>query len=145
MTTTKSVKSVAKNSTPEYLKEIAKVESTFLGIEDHGILTATVGFKLGSGSYQSTPGYGFDVYNGERADPKPAPEYPQDRVGSRFGMEFIRRLLEAFGVDEWDKIRGRTVYVLREEPYGFIKGIEPLPTEGGKRFIFDELGVLGDN
>ena len=132
--------------TQELDREIAKVENTFLGVEDHGILTATIGFTGNNGSWgQGTPGYGLDAYNGDRAKKKPAPQYPQDRVGTAFGMEFIRRLLQAFGVNQWEDIKGRTVFVVREGGrFGTIVGIEPLPTEGGKAFMFKELEDLAD-
>ena len=115
----------------EYEAQIAKVESAFLGFEDHGIFTASLYFDLG-GSGQGTPQPCLCVPPDTRGG---------DRHGSAVGLEFIMRLLNACGVNEWKRLVGRTVYVLREtgDNYGFIKGIRPLPTEPGKEFIFSHL------
>lgn len=121
--------------------EIAKAESTMLGVEDHGILTCFVHMKMG-GSGQGAGGYSLDsnikhtIFKGYNS--------PDDRVGLTYGMEFVRRLIQAFGVDNWEDIPGRTVFVLREQPWGPIKGIRPLPTEEGTEFVFEDLGVLID-
>lgn len=110
-------------SAPEQV--IARIDSTFLGWEDHGILTAYLRLDYGSAS-QSTPGYTLDEPDGQR-----------DRVGIAFGMEFVARIMRAVGVDEWGKLKGRTIFALVEG--GQVVGIEPLPTERGERFIFREL------
>ena len=114
---------------PRFTRQIAKADRLFLGYEDHGILTCTVMFD-GGGWGQGTPGYGFDEHD----------EETKSRVvTSPFGLAFIARLMQAFGVDEWNKIKGRTIFVLRQEPFGPIVGLHPLPTEKGKRFVFEEL------
>lgn len=127
--------------------EIAKAESTMLGVEDHGILSCMVHMNMG-GSGQGAGGYMFDtavkhtVFDGKYND---GSTYT-GRVGTAYGMEFIRRLMIAFGVDKWENIPGRTVFVLRDkgDRWGFIKGIRPLPTEPGREFVFDDLSVLID-
>lgn len=127
-------------------KRIAKVTDTFLGVEDHGILTAIIGLDYG-GSHQGAGLYTFDVYN--RADSWGgkdrvlyAPMYDSERVGSAYGMEWIRRTLEAFNVDSWEQLVGRTIFAYSD--YSKVHGFEPLPTEGGKKFMFDELDVLAN-
>lgn len=95
-------------------KELAKIESTFLGFEDHGILTAYVNVNYGSAS-QGIGGYDL-----------------RDKAGP-----FIDRLLKACGVTSWEKLVGRTIYVLSEG--GRVVGICPLPTEPGTAFIFSEV------
>ena len=118
----------------EYERTIAKAESAWIGYEDHGILTVHVGMQLGKGSHQGIPGYALDQWN----------EDEQRRVGGPQSIEFIAALMAAFGVDRFDKIVGRTVFVLHalgESGYGggLIKGIEPLPTEKGERVIFADV------
>jgi hypothetical protein len=120
----------------EYMQRIAKIESTQLGYEDHGILTAYLQVSYGGGLHQGVGGYGFDEYVGERGKGK--------RIGTAYGMEFVARLLRACGVERWEQLPGRTVYVLTDEsqPMGFggkAVGIEPLPTEPGERFMFEDL------
>ena len=130
-----------------YEAQIGKIESTMLGVEDHGILTAVLMFDLGT-SGQGTPGHALDgmVKHTRFAGKYDDGSGEHSRVGSAYGMEFIRRLLLACGVDRWEQLRGRTVFVLRDEgdPFGYIKGIRPLPTEGGQEFIFDELSVIAE-
>lgn len=124
------------------VKQIGKITRTSLGYEDHGILTAYITFDFG-GSGQSFGGYGLD---------EPLWEHPDangldrgeflGRRGVAWGMEFVARVIKACGVDSWEKLPGRTVFVLREKEYGPIVGIEPLPTEQGKRFLVADLEAL---
>lgn len=137
--------------------EIAKCESTMLGVEDHGILTCMVHMAM-AGNRQGAGGFTFDtpvkytVFKGRYHDGSTIGygehygdlDLEYNRVGTTFGMEWIRRLLLAFGVREWENIPGRTVFVLRDkgDRWGSIKGIRPLPTEGGREFVFGDLDVL---
>lgn len=121
-------------------EKIAKVESTFLGREDHGIMTAMLHVNYG-GSSQGIGGYGLDE-----------PQRDEDdkflgRVGTAFGMEWVARAMDAVGVDSWEKIAGRTILVYFEDDnfHSMPIGIGPLPTERGKPFMFaslvEELGL----
>ena len=110
--------------------EIAKIESTFLGYEDHGILTAYIQFQMGS-SGQSAGGLMFSW--------RPKGEKEQF---AEAGMAFVSGVLRGCGVIQWEKLVGRTVFVLREEPYAKIIGIRPLPTEKGAEFLFSEMDEL---
>jgi hypothetical protein len=115
-------------------ERIAKIESTMLGREDHGIWTAFLFVSYG-GSSQGIGGYCFD-----------GPIHDDDgkflrRAGGAFGMEWIMRATEACGVDSWEEMRGRTILVYFEDD-GFFSppiGIGPLPTEPGKPFMFADL------
>jgi hypothetical protein len=113
---------------PEF-KKIAKIESTTLGVEDHGIFTAFLNVTYG-GAGQGVGGYCLDRYDKEA----------KKRVGTAYGCEFIARLIRACGVDSWEKVKGRTIFVLHENnEHGKVIGIENLPTEKGNRFIFADL------
>jgi len=112
------------------LAEIAKIESTFLGYEDHGILTAYIQFDMGS-SGQSAGGMMFSWR------PAGGPEKFTD-----VGIAFVSGVLRACGVIQWEKLVGRTVFVLRDRPYDKIIGLRPLPTEKGKEFLFSEMDEL---
>lgn len=117
-------------SSPELHAEIGKIESTMLGYEDHGILTAYISFRFAS-SGQSAGGMMFSW----------RPRGEKERFADA-GMAFVSGVLRACGVDCWEKLVGRTVFALREESYGKIIGIRPLPTEGGKEFLFSEMDEL---
>ena len=111
-------------------EEIGKIEKTTLGYEDHGILTAYISFNFGS-SGQSAGGMMFSW----------RPHGEKEQFADA-GMAFVSGVLRACGVDCWEKLVGRTVYVLRAENYGKIIGLRPLPTEPGKEFLFSELDPL---
>jgi hypothetical protein len=99
----------------DYTREIAKIERTHLGLEDHGILTGVLHVRYGSAG-QGVGGYPI-----------------ADHAGP-----YIERTLSACGVSSWEKLVGRTIYVLTDENQ-LVVGIEPLPTEPGKRFLFADV------
>lgn len=92
--------------------ENAIIESTMLGVEDHGIFTAFVhvsGHCWGCGF----GGYAFDQW--DRAKEK--------RVGGSFGVEFIRAVIKVAGVEKWEDLPGCHVRVETEGLGGGIKRI----------------------
>jgi len=113
-----------------YTGQIAIVESTFLGMEDHGIFTANVAFKAG-GWGQGTGHYCLD-----------APIKDEDgkflrREGTGYGMDYIMAVIEVFGARSWESIKGMSAIVLRENDYGMILGIAHLHDEN-KVLVFTE-------
>lgn len=70
--------------------ENAKITSAFLGYDDHGILTAFLHLRYVGGTEQGFGGYNFN---------------------SNGATLFIKGVLEAVGVDEWDKLKGKTIRV----------------------------------
>jgi hypothetical protein len=106
--------------TQPLLQKLARIDKTFIGLEDHGILTAYLQLSYDSSSSQSTPMY--------------------DLRGPKCG-EFLEGLLDACGVHEWSKLPGLTIYALMENDsyHSRIVGIEPLPFNNGKRFLFQEV------
>lgn len=100
-----------------YQHTIAKIERTHLGYEDHGIFSLTVHFSYGS-SAQGFGAIGLGHSDASIAGP------------------LIEAVLKAAGVDCWERLVGRTVYVVREEGWnGLVRGMAPLPTEGGEGFV----------
>jgi hypothetical protein len=110
--------------------EIAKITSTALGYEDHGIFTCVLHVDYG-GTSQGVGGYALDRYDEDK----------RVRVGSVYGMEFIARILRAAGVERWEQLKGRTIFVVREHKGWGAKvlGICNLPTEPGEEFLFDSI------
>ena len=96
--------------------QVATIDSTFLGWEDHGILTAYLqcnwpGMGIGVG------GFGLDKSTG-------APDYA--RVGTAYGLDHIMRLMQTVGVHKWEDLKGKTVIILfeQDDPWGSgAKGI----------------------
>lgn len=115
-------------------KEIAKIEDVSLGYEDHGILTCWLHLSYGTGG-QGAGGYALDEFD----------EATRERRGTAYGCEFIIRLMRACGVEEWSKMKGRTVFALRNSSSGLVKGIAPLPTEPGEEFVFDSIKALAQH
>lgn len=76
----------------------AKITSTMLGREEHGIMTFMIyiradGFHCGIG------GYCLDEFNSAT----------QTRVFQAKSMEAISKILEVVGVDEWEDLPGKYI------------------------------------
>jgi len=77
----------------------ALIESTMLGWEDHGILTAYVTLNYG-GSGQAFGGWALD-------NPvKDASDKFIGRFGTAEGMQFVERTMKAIGATSWEKLKG---------------------------------------
>lgn len=88
----------------------AKIESTMLGIEDHGIMTCFLYLDYG-GSCQGFGGYGLDSYN----------ESLKRRVGTDYGLEFIKCILDTVGVEKWEDLPGK--YIKADADFDRVRGI----------------------
>lgn len=103
----------------EYRRELARIESTTLGVEDHGIFTAVIHVSYG-GRRQ-----GIGCHN-----------------LSEVAGKYIPAMLNVCGADEWEKLRGKTIYVLFEpEDKNYYRplGIESLPFDGSIQMIFSDF------
>lgn len=87
--------------------ENATIESTFLGVQDHGILTWTVFLKFGSAS-QGYGGFALDRWDAAA----------KVNIGLAFGSASIRAVLEAVGVSKWEDLVGK--HVRTEGNHGHI-------------------------
>ncbi len=76
----------------------AKITSTMLGIEDHGIMTFFLNLDYG-GSSQGAGGYSLDEYSKEQ----------DRRIGGSSGCELIRSILEIVGVETWEDLPGKHI------------------------------------
>jgi hypothetical protein len=103
-----------------YRLEIAKITDTMLGTEDRGVLTGLLRVDYG-GTSQGVGGYNLAVRNAAGV--------------------FITGVLRACAVDSWEKVKGRTIFVVfaKDDKYHPL-GIAPLPTEPGSPFMFTEMG-----
>lgn len=88
---------------PDTKIQNAKITSTMLGIEDHGILTAFV-YLEGDGWGVGFGGYALDEWD----------EAAKRRKGGAYGTEFIMRVLKAVGVERWEDLPGKHVRVESE-------------------------------
>lgn len=79
----------------------AIIESTQLGKEDHGLMTAMIIVKYNESVKQGFGGYTLDEYDNKK----------DKRVGHAWGMEFIMRVLEVVGVENWEDLPGHHIRV----------------------------------
>ena len=86
-----------------------------MNVQPCGWLGGAVGQRRGSTSGQGVGGYNL----------------------SQEGTVHVERILDACGVRSWEQLVGRTIYVLTDENARVV-GIENLPTEKGKAFLFAE-------
>lgn len=97
--------------------ENAKITSTFLGVEDHGIFTA----------YVTVEGHAFGCSFGGYAFDEPLRDGSGEfvkRRGCGFGSEFIKRLLEVLEVEKWESLTGTPVRIkIDGNGFGAIKDI----------------------
>jgi len=108
-----------------FIAETGRIENTFLGIEDHGLLTVCVMFNFGG----SGQGFGhFSLGN---------PDIEED---CRWGIRALYELLTFLGVDQLHEAKGKILNVLRKEPYGNIEGLERLPFDGGAKLTRETWG-----
>ena len=107
-----------KTKTQDLTERIAKVTSTFLGFEDHGIFTFNLMLNYGDS------GQGAGSYD----------------LRGDWCAATLQAILRACGVDQWEKIKGRTIIALVDKQgFGLVRGIGPLPTEEGEFVLFQEV------
>lgn len=100
-----TIKTIIEHEGKEYSAELATVKRTFLGVEDHGIFTALLTLEWQSSGI-TIPGFSLDTphkIDGEKRG---------SRIGTGYGLDHIMRILETVGVDSWEKLLGRKVYIL---------------------------------
>lgn len=93
-----------------YSGQLAKIESTSLGYEDHGILTAYLNCRWASGGI-GIGGFCLD-------EPKDRGSRDYTRVGTAYGLDHLIRLMETVGVNDWEGMVGAQVVVLFDVPPG---------------------------
>ncbi len=94
----------------------AQIESTMLGLEDHGCLTFWLHLKF-DGTGQGFGGFGMD---------EPVTDETGKflrRKGTEFGCEVILRVLNVVGVEKWEDLKGKYLRVRGGGWSGPIEGI----------------------
>jgi hypothetical protein len=80
--------------------ENGKIRSTMLGTEDHGIFTCFIDIDF-DGSGQGFGGYGLDSWSKKH----------DRRIGTAYGLEFIKHILDVVGVEKWEDLVGKYIRV----------------------------------
>lgn len=99
----------------KYAGEIATIESTRLGYQDHGILTADLTLRIGTSGGVTVGGYALDTARGERSS--------DGRQGTAFGLDQIIWILRTVGVSKWEDLKGKQIIVLLDGAQGRAVGI----------------------
>lgn len=81
----------------------AKIRSTHLGCEDHGIMTVWINLEWEGGG-QGFGGYALDQWEAAR----------NKRIGTAYGMQFIMAILDTLEVERWEKLVGTVVRIRAE-------------------------------
>lgn len=81
----------------------AKIESTMLGYEDHGIMTSYLHLKY-SGFGQGFGGYCLDDYSDEL----------KERIPTEAAGEWIKEILTVVGVEKWEDLTGKHIRLMVE-------------------------------
>jgi hypothetical protein len=79
----------------------ALIESTMLGVEDHGIMTCYLYLDYGDSSGQGFGGASLDTYDKKK----------EKRVGHKIGMDYIMSILDVVGVGRWEDLIGKHIRV----------------------------------
>lgn len=87
----------------------AIIEDTTLDMRDHGVLTAWLHLDYGDGSHQGFGGYALYL-------PK---DYKHHSVNGDYAGHFIFRCMEITGVEDWAKVKGKSIRVKFEGGPGF--------------------------
>jgi len=114
-------------------KKLAYVCKASLEIQERGILTFWINVDYEEGSSQTVGGFALDSYDKQR----------QERVGTAYGCEMIRKILTEFGVNDFSEIAHKHIWVL-----GTGEGLEfkPLglqalqePNKLSEGFLFNDI------
>lgn len=101
------VKTIIEHDFREFTAHLGTIKSTKLGIQDHGVFTASITVEWKGGGI-SAGGYVLD-------EPvKDSDGKFLERQGTDYGADHIMRILETAGVESWEQLPGKLIYVLFE-------------------------------
>lgn len=113
-----------------YYGTVGVIDRTTLGVhEHHGCFVAELALNYGGGGQSASV-----IIDGKAAEPG------GDRDPQYIGP-FIRAILDTVGVDQWEQLKGRSIFAIRGEPgffAGFIIGIANLQDED-KVLVFEDF------
>lgn len=77
----------------------ALITDTFLGREDHGIMTFSIYVEFDKCTTCGVGGYAIDMYDREK----------DTRVFTAKGLEAISKILDVVGVNKWEDLPGKYI------------------------------------
>ena len=120
-------------------KQLAKISGAKLEIKERGILNFWIHVNYEEGCSQGIGGIALDEFNKDK----------DERVGTAYGCEMIRRILISLSVDDFSEMKGKHIWVIGEgDGFSFEpKGIQALHVDDGKskplifKDVFKEFAV----
>jgi hypothetical protein len=114
--------------------ENAIIKNTFLGIQDHGIFTYTIGLETNIGYFN----FGCRALDG-----KPPPEFKgplqgHNRVCSGFAGESIKRVLKVLEIDKWEALPESKCRIQITEDYHAIAMSNGFIVRAIGHYLYDE-------
>ncbi len=113
-------------------KTLGRITDFDIMVEDHGIMTFSLGVDLEGGNGWGLGGYALDGYD----------EKLGRRVGSAFGCDVILRLMQIFKLKNLNDIKGKMCYVLSDNGNtagSTAGGLQAIALDGGEGFMLDDL------
>lgn len=107
-----TIKTTIQHEGKTYAGQIGTIKSTQLGVQDHGVMTATLNVEWSGGGI----GVGGYTLDSPRKDDNGK---FLGRIGTAYGLDHVMRLLETVGVDRWEQMPGKQVIVLFEGEGGW--------------------------
>lgn len=108
-------------------RQLGKVTRVEICRDDRRFLTLWLQIDFG-GNEQAFGGINLATYDDTK----------MRAVGHAAGTDFVLRMLDLFGVNSLDAIKGRYVYALRDTYFDPIHTLEIPKVDGGRRFATEE-------
>ena len=117
-------------------KQLAKISKATLEIKERGILNFWIYVDYEEGGSQAVGGIALDKWSKEK----------QERVGTAYGCEVIRRLLIELCVNDFSEMAGRHIWVFGEgDDFGFqAKGLQALRVDNRESMPVIFSDILAD-
>jgi hypothetical protein len=114
-------------------RKLAKITGAKLELQERGILNFWIFVDYEDGFAQGIGGIALDQFDKSK----------DRRVGTAYGCEMIRRILETLSVNDFSEMKGQIIWV-HGNGSGFSfnpKGIEPLSVSGTRQpaLIFEDV------
>lgn len=110
-------------------KKLAQITSACFNLQDRGIFILDIFVDYENGWSQGVCNLCIDTYDKEKGK----------RVGTGKGMDLIISVLNLFGCNNLNELRGKHCFVLLDEKKDKVIGIESLRCDGSKQLIYEDI------
>ena len=112
-------------------EQLALITDAWFGLNDRNMLDCWVYLDYEEGGCsQGFGGIGLTNYDKES----------RETIGTAFGCDYFLQLLNTFGVDRIEKLKGKYCFAIREEGFnGLVRGLKSMRADGNKTFLVADL------